>query len=277
MTTRQGAAAGEPTKRPLSTVVRYEGEKRLRMTGIIAVLFLLLGGLYVWLGPELVGAESMEELIEALPPALATLLGFESLASLSGLLASEFYTFGWMVGLGGYVAYSGAGRVAGGLDDGRMDSLLAAPVDRRTVLVGTLGGLFVPIGVLNIVVPAGLYLASVAVGEPLPVTELAVVHALSVPYLLCWGAVGLLAGVRLRGSRTAGRAALGAVFAAWFVESVLRTTDYTWLGAISPTRYYDPPAILVHSEFDFLGAAFLSVVTVAILAIASHEFQGRDL
>lgn len=259
------------------TVTRYEGRRRLRMTAVLAVLYVVLGWLYIWVGPELVAGEGIQDMIDAMPPVLRDLLGFESLSSLAGLLASEYYTLGWIVGLAGYVAYSAAGRVAGSLVSNRMDSLLAGPVARSSVLGGTYLALLVPILVLNAVVPAALYIGSVVVGSPLPIVDLVVVHLLSIPYLLLWAAIGVALGVTLRGGRRAGRVALGLVFAAWFIESVLGSTDYAAYGAVFPNRYFDPPAVLVNGSYDFLGAGVLLAATFVVLGLAQVWFGQADL
>lgn len=244
---------------------------------VIAVLFSLFGWLYIWLGPEIVAGEGFQELLEALPTALNELFGFESFTSLEGLLASEFYTFGWIVGLGGYLAYSAAGSVAGDLQNDQMDALLAAPVARRSVLLGKYFALLVPIVVINVLVPVALYLESVVVGEPIAIVDLVVVHLLSIPYLLFWGASGLLLGVVVRGGRRAGRVALGMVFAAWIYESFITTTDYESAGAISPTRYFDPPEVLVHGTIDIGGAILLLVVAAVLVALSLVWFDRSDV
>lgn len=247
------------------------------MTAVLAVLYVILGWLYIWVGPELVAGEGIQDMIDAMPPLLRDLLGFESLASLAGLLASEYYTLGWIVGLAGYVAYSAAGRVAGSLVSNRMDSLLAGPVARSSILGGTYLALLVPILVLNAVVPVALYVGSVVVGSSLPVVDLAMVHVLSIPYLLLWAAVGLFLGVIVRGGQRAGRVGLGLVFAAWLVETVLGSTDYAAVGAIFPNRYYDPPAILVNASYDFFGAGVLLATTLVLVGVATILFDRRDL
>lgn len=247
------------------------------MTAVLALLYMSLGWLYIWVGPELVAGEGIQDMIDAMPPVLRDLLGFESLASLAGLLASEYYTLGWIVGLAGYVAYSTANRAAGSLVSNRMDSLLAGPVARSSVLGGTYLAILVPIVVLNVVVPVALYVGSVVVGSPLPVVDLAVVHLLSIPYLVLWAAVGLALGVVLHGGRRAGRVALGLVFAGWLVESVLASTEYAAIGALFPNRYYDPPGVLVNGTYDVVGAGGLLAAALVVVGLAQLWFARRDL
>jgi ABC-2 type transport system permease protein len=261
----------------VETVARFEARERLRTSAVVAALLAAYGALFVWVGPELVGGEELQALLDAMPPVLVELLGFESLASLSGLLAGEYYTFGWLVGLAGYVAYTAAGSVAGDMETDRMDTLLAAPVSRGSVLLGNFLALLVPIVVANAVVPLVLAVSASAVGESLPLGELFAFHALSIPYLLCWGAVGLLLGVVIGRSRTAGRIAIALVFASWLFESVLEVTDYGRVGAVTPTWYLDPSAVLVGGEYDLLGAAVLVAAAALFVGASARLFARRDL
>jgi len=274
--THGSTATREPDDNPLLVVARFEGRNRLRVTGVIAVLFALFGLMYVWIGPQMIEA-GFSELLDAMPPVVTELFGFESLESIEGLLASEFYTLGWIVGLGGYLAYSAAGTVAGDLRDERMDTLVTGPVSRRSVLLGKYLALLVPIVVLNVVVPVVLYVASFAIEETLPLVDLAIVHVFSIPYLLFWSAIGLLLGVVVRRGRTAGRLALGAVFFGWLAESIISTTDYDWLGGLSPMRYFDPPGVLVHGTYDVAGAGLLLVGAFVAVGVSQYWFQRHDL
>lgn len=270
MSRRDGAAAA-------LTVARFEGEGRLRVAGVAAVILAAYGVLFVWVGPDVVAGEEIAAMLDAMPPVLTALLGFESLGSMEGLLAGEYYTFGWLVGLAGYVANTAAGSVAGDAETGRLDTVLAAPVSRSSVLLGKFLALLVPIVAVNAATPPVLYVASIVVGEPLSAERLVAFHALSIPYLLCWGAVGLLLGVVIRRSRVAGRVALGLTFGAWLAESVLTVSDYAWLGGVVPTRYLDPSAILVDGEYDLLAAGVLLLATVALVGLSRAAFVRRDL
>ncbi|WP_254538317.1 ABC transporter permease [Halomarina litorea] len=261
----------------LLDVARFEGERRLWTTAVLAAVFVLFGGMFVALAPTLVSTNAYDDIIASMPPALNALLGFENFSSVEGILSGEFYTFTWVVGLGAYLAYSAAGSVAGDLKHDRMDTLLAAPVSRTDVLLGKYLALFVPVLALNVLVPLALYAGTVLIDDPVSPTALAALHALSVPYLLCWGAVGLLLGVVVRGGRTAGRVALGVVLAAWLVEAFVVGTDAEWLGALSPMRYFEPSAVLVDGTYDAAGAALLLAVAIVCVALARARFVGADL
>jgi ABC-2 type transport system permease protein len=264
------------TRAPL-TVARFEGEQRIRITGILAVVFSLFAALFLWVAPDIVAAGVYEDLFDSMPPALTALFGFESLGSLEGFVAGEYYTLVVVVGLGGYLAYSAAGSVAGDLESERMDTVLAAPVSRTSVLLGTYLSLLVPIVVLNVVVPLVLYVGSVLVDDPISLADLIALHVLAIPYLLCWGAFGLFAGVVVRRGRLAGRVVIAVVLGTWLVESVVVETDYEWLGGLAPMRYFEPSAVLVDGSYDVAGAALLLAVAAVLVGASLLAFQRRDL
>ncbi|MFC6786752.1 ABC transporter permease subunit [Halobaculum halobium] len=273
---RQSVGAARPSTATLA-IARYEGERLVVPSAVAAVALSLFGSLYVWIGPQVTAGVDVEALTEALPPALRALFGLESLGSVPGLLASEFYTLGWIVGLAAYVAYVAAGRVAGGIATDRLDATLAAPTARRSVIVGLFLALLVPVVVVNAVVPLALYGVSLAVGDALSLADLFALHALSVPYLLLWGAVGLVLGVAIDGGRTAGRVALGVVFATWIVEAVVTGSDYERVGAVAPARYLDPTGVLVRGEYALDSVAVLLAATALCLVVAVVAFARRDV
>lgn len=262
---------------PTLTIARYEAERLVMPALVVAVALSLFGSLYVWIGPQVTAGVDIEAMTEALPPAMRALFGLESLGSVAGLLASEFYTLGWIVGLAAYVAYLAAVRIASGVETERLDATLAAPTPRASVLAGTFLALLVPIVVVNAVVPLALYGVSVTVGDPLALIDLFALHALSVPYLLAWGAVGLFLGVVVDGGRTAGRVSLGAVFATWITEAVVAGSDYEWISALAPARYLDPTAVLVRGEYALGSVAVLLGATALFLFTAGVLFDRRDL
>jgi ABC-2 type transport system permease protein len=259
------------------TVARYEGERRLWVTAALALALVVFGGLFVLIAPSVTGTPELAAITESLPPGVAELFGLTTLTSLAGVLGGEFYSLGWVLGLGGYLAYTAATSVAGDLRADRVSVVLAGPVARSSVLTGKFLALLVPVVVVNAVVPVALFAGALAVGDGLSAVDLLAVHLLSVPYLLCWGAVGLLLGVVVRRGRTAGRVGLGVVFAAWLVEALVSDTVLAPLGWLSPARYFDPAATLVESQFDLVGAAVLLGTTAVALALARVAFASADL
>lgn len=276
MTTTRSVETDRATN-PTWNIAAFEGRNRLRVTVVIAILVAVYAALFLWLGPAFIAEDEIQDLLDAFPPVMTELFGFQSLTSLEGLFASEFYTFCWIVGLGGYVAYSTAGSVAGDIEADRIDQLLAGPVARHHVVLGKYLAILVPIVVLNVITPVVLYGGSILIDDPMPVSDLVALHALSIPYLLTWAAIGLFLGVTVRRGRTAGRIAIGLVFFAWIYESVIVTTDVEWLALIAPPHYFDPPNILIQGAYDVLGAGILSGVTVTLVVGSILWFRRVDV
>lgn len=255
----------------------YYARRRLRSSVVLAAALAVLAGLTLALFPSLSEGIDLDTYVESLPPAFREAFGIAALGTVEGFLATELYAFGWVLLLGLYTAYSAAGSVAGDVESGRMDTLLAMPVGRGRLLLETYGALLVPILVVNVVGAVAVWVGVAAVGETLSAVDLLLVHAASVPYLLCTGAVGLLASVWFDRADTARRVAAGGVFALYLVESLVANSEFAALGAVSPTRYYDPTAILVDSQYDPLGTGVLLVATGVLLAASTTLFRRKDV
>lgn len=263
-------------------ITRYESGRRIKGAVVLAVLLGVMSLLIVAFFPsiESSGAD-LESYWESLPPAMKAAFGASgagfSLTTMEGFLAVELYQFFWLLLLGVYVAYVGGGLIAGDVERGRLDVLLATPISRSKVIVEKFLSLVPTLVVLNVAVGAAVYVGVVAIGESVSFADLAVVHLLSIPYLLACGAIGLLLSVVFDHADVAQRGGLGAVFALFLLDSVAGSADMGWLGAISPTHYYDPTAILVSGEYDWVGAAVLLVGTAALVLVSRAIFQRKDI
>jgi ABC-2 type transport system permease protein len=258
-------------------IARYEGERRLLGSGALAVGLALFAGLVVALAPSIIDQASLASLVEAYPETVRTAFNIQSLGSLEGFLAAELYQFAWVILLGLYLAYSAASTVAGDVEHDRMDTLLSAPVSRASVVTGKFLSLLVPILAVNVVVGLVVYGGALAIDEPIPFVDVVAVHALSIPYLLCCAAVGLVLSVLVSRESLAQRGAIGILFGLFLLDAVLASTEYAWLGALAPMRYYDPTAVLVGSRYDWGGAAILLSATVVLVALSALWFRHTDV
>jgi ABC-2 type transport system permease protein len=256
---------------------RYYGRRRVKGSAALAVGLAILTSLYVYMFPSISSSIDLDAYVESMPPALQAAFGTQALGTIEGFLATELYSFGIVLLMGLYLAYSAASVIADDVEDERMDMLLALPVTRSKVLLEKFSALLVPIAVVNVVLPVVVYGGVLAIGESLSVADLLMAHVLSIPYLLATASVGLLASVWFDRTSLAQRAAMGVVFGLFLVDSVVTDTDFAVLGSLSPTRYYDPAAILVESSYDVVGAAVLLVAAGALVALSRASFQRKDI
>lgn len=258
-------------------IVGYEAEKRLKGTFALAVGLAVLALFFIAFFPSFADVD-MDAYVEAFPPAFREAFGIEAIGTIEGFLAVEIYQFLWVLLLGLYVAYVGAGTIASDVERDRMDLLLSLPVSRTRVVGEKFLALAVPIVVLNVVVPVAVYGGVLAVGESVDAVDLAMVHALSVPYLLACAAIGLLLSTAFDRADIAQRVAIAAVFVLFLIDSISASAeDYEWIGRVSPTYYYDPTAILVEGSHDLVDGAVLLVAAVALVAIAVVRFRRADI
>ena len=268
--------------RTMFEITRYEFDRRVKGAVVLAVLLAVMSFGIVALFPsiETSGAD-LEAYWQSLPPAMKAAFGASggafSLTTMEGFLAVELYQFFWLLLLGIYTAYIAGGLIAGDVERGRLDVLLATPVSRSKVIIEKFLSLVPTLVVLNVIVGAVVYVSVVAIGESVSLSDLVVAHLLSIPYLLACGAIGLLLSVVFDHADVAQRAGLGAIFALFLLDSVASSADMGWLGAISPTHYYDPTAILVSSEYDWTGAVVLLAGIVVLVLVSRVIFQRKDI
>ncbi|EJN57907.1 ABC transporter permease [Halogranum rubrum] len=261
-------------------ITRYEARSRVKgslvLTFGVGVFTLLIVGLFPSIAASGVDFEAY---VESLPPAFQEGFGVSgaALTTLEGFLSTEVYQFIWLLMLGLYIAYTAGNTVAGDIESGRLDILLAAPVSRTTVLVEKILSLLVPIVLLNLVVPLFVLAGAILIDEPLDFAAIVVVHLLSIPYLLVCAAIGVFLSVALMRADLAQRGSLAAVFLLFLVDTVSAGTDYEWLGTASPTRYFNPTEILVDGTYDVGGAFVLLVAALVLLIVSCKRFQEAEL
>ncbi|MCU4741194.1 ABC transporter permease [Natronoglomus mannanivorans] len=258
-------------------IARYEAERRLKGTVALAVGLGILSLFFIAFFPSFADID-MDSYMEAFPPAAQEAFGIASLDTIEGFLAVEIYNFVWLLLLGLYVAYVAAGTIAEDVERDRMDMLLSLPVSRTRVLTEKFAALFVPIGVLNVVVPIAVYAGVLAIGESVDPVDLVMVHLLSIPYLLACAAIGLVLSTVVDRADVAKRIAIAAVFVLFLIDSISASTEgLEWVGNVSPTAYYDPTAVLVESSYDLTGAAVLLAATVALVIVSQYQFRRSDI
>jgi ABC-2 type transport system permease protein len=262
-------------------VLRYEGEHRLKSALGISVAFALLAMLFVPFAPlittDIAASAEFQQVMAELPQPFIEAFGLQSMTSLEGLLAGEFYTLLWAVFFGIYLAYTAAGSIRGDIDADRMDVLLSNPVSRTTVLIEKFLSLLVPILVASVVTPVAIYIGTLFIDPSIAVEELIMVHVLSIPYLLCCGAIGLVLSVFLDDADTAQNAAIGVLFALYLLQSFIPVTDYGWLANIAPMTYFDANEILLEGTYDLTSAAILLGATVVLVVASQLRFTRMDI
>ncbi len=260
----------------MTAILRLESRKRIRGPAVLVGVFAVLSAMYFSIFPEF--AEDAEEVLEAFPEWMFEFFGLDALHTIEGFIAAEVYSFFWVLLVGIYFAWVGGGLIAKDVYTRRMDLTLSNPVSRESVLLQKVASLWVPLVVLNVGVPFIVYVGSVLIDETMNPVALVMVHLLSIPYLLVCAAIGIVLSIVVRRVRSAQAGAFGLVVFLWLVDGASRLDpDYEWVGAFTPSRYYDETAILVHEEYAFVDAGILLAAFLVLLAIAVVIFVRRDI
>jgi ABC-2 type transport system permease protein len=259
-------------------ITRYEIRRQIRGTLTMAAGLSAFTALIVGIFPSIeASGVNFEDYIESLPEAFQASFGVQSFGTIEGFLAVEFYQFVWVLLLALYVAYAAGDAVAGDVESGKLDLVLATPVSRSRLLVERFLALMTPAIVLNLVMPLIVFGSVLAIGESIDPASLVLVHLFSVPYLFVAASVGLLCSVLLSRGDTAQRVAIAVVFMLFVLDSVTAGTNFEWLAALSPTRYYDPTEILVEGSVDVGGAVVLLAAGLGLLGVSRALFLRRDV
>jgi ABC-2 type transport system permease protein len=261
-------------------ITDFETRRRVRGTLLLSASLLAFAALIVALFPSIrESGVDFQAYVESFPPEVrsAFLGSVTDFTTIEGFLAVELYQWLWLLVLGVYFAYAAASAIAGEVESGSLDLLLANPVSRTRVVVGKFLSIVPSVVGVNALVMTGTYLMVRFIGEEIDLWNLAALHALSVVYLLACASLGLLASVYFDSTRRAQTVGIGAVFAMFLVDSVTLDTDYEWIGDPAFSRYFDPTEILVEGDVDWAGIAILLAVTVVLVMAAAEYFERKDV
>ena len=260
----------------MTAILRNESTQLRRGSLILGGLFAMIIAFFLAVFPAM--KEESELIMEAYPDFMIELMGIEELHTMEGFAGGYIYPFVWVLFGGVYFAYVSAGMIAGDIQSRKLDLTLSNPVSRESVLAQKVAALWVPVAVLNIAVMAVLILGAAILGESIDLVALTMVHLLGVPYLLVCAGIGIVFSVVFDRVGRAQVTALGLVFLLWLIDGLsYMEPDLEWIGDFTPSRYYDPTAILVHSEYAFLDASVLLAAFLALFILAATAFSRRDI
>ncbi len=259
----------------MTSILIEESRRYLRSSLAITGIFVILVAYLLAVFPAI--KEEAELIEEAFPEYLQGLLGIEAMHTIEGFMAYS-YDFFWIVLVGIYFAYLGAGMISKDIRKRKMDLTLANPVSRESVVLQKIAALWVPLTILNIGLILILYIGALLIGETLNPTSLIMVHLLSIPYLLVCAGIGLVFSTIFDRGDGAPITAMGLVFVLWLVDGVTKMDpDFEWIGDLTLTRYYDTNEILVHGEYAFIDAGILLLAFLVLLLVSAFIFVTRDI
>lgn len=215
---------------------------------------------------------------EAFPEGMLDALGFADITSPAGYLAGTTYGLLGPALMIIFASTLGARAIAGEEEAGRLDVLLAHPIDRWSVAVQRAGALLVALAVAGI----ALFVVMTAAAGPAQYAEIGAANlgAATVQLVLLgafFGALSLSVGA-LTGRRGLALAAVAIVgIATYFANTLGRSVEaIAWSRDVSPFRYYSGGQPLVNG-WQLADGLILLVAAVGLVAIGVVGFRRRDV
>jgi ABC-2 type transport system permease protein len=220
-----------------------------------------------------------EEYMESLPDALTTAFGGEMipLTTIEGFLILEVYGLIWTLLVGAYFAYAAATLIASEREQGSLDMLLMSPMPRRRIVAEKFVSMVPDVVFISLATYVSVVVGTILIEESIDLYWLAILHLVSIPYLLACVAFGLVLSVALESARRAQILAFAGVGVMYMLDSLTRETDYELLGDLMFPRYFDPASVLISNDVELIDTSILVVVTMVLLFVAATLFERADI
>ena len=231
--------------------------------------------MYVALYPSM-GGMDLENVIQNMPEALVTALGYDRIATAPGYLTSTIFGLLGPALLLVFAIGQGARLLAGQEEDGTLELELTSPVSRRALLFERLSALWLGVFVLVAVI-TGTSIAIVT-GMEIDVDVVGILAG-GVGLLLLTAGFGTVAfGLGAATGRRALALGAGAGLAvlAYMFNAIGPLLDADWMLAVSPFSWYLEGDPLVEG-FIWWRVALLAAVSVVFAAVGWLRFERRDL
>ncbi len=260
--------------------IEYEFKLRRRSItgwGIVVVLWVALIAWY-WSTLEEAMLEELKRLLEQSPEwfirffAKGTPLAF----TYPVYYVTNYYVFIYIILLGAYAAYAGAGAV---VDDvlWRTGGLtLAIPAGRARIMLARLVTLTLTMVTLTMIsLITSIALQVTLVGER-DITWLLKLHITGIPYLVACTTLGTLVGSVLP-VNIAKQTAAGLILAMYIAETATKGTRAEALSLLTITHYYPALEIVVENITPVTSIAILVAIVMILTTISIKLYERKDL
>lgn len=242
-----------------------------------SVAIALVGVVYAAFYPSMSSPE-MAAAMDAFPPELMAALGMADVTSPAGYLGSTTYGILGPVLSIIFGTTLGARAIAGDEDAGRLEVLMAHPVERWSIVAQRAAAILVALSLAGV----ALYLAMLAISGPAELTDIgpANLAAATLQLVLLAAVFAMLAlavgAVTGKPGLATGSVALVAV-ATYFANTLGPTTDYlAWTQKVSPFYYYSGGQPLVNG-LQVADALVLATTATVLVVVAVAGFVRRDV
>jgi ABC-2 type transport system permease protein len=229
--------------------------------------------LEVALYPSIEG--TLDQTLENYPEGIKEAFGIGELNSVEKFLDAEMFSLIVPLAIAFFAVRSIARAVAVPEENGHLDTLLATPLSRRTLVAGAVAVTAIVTAVLLAVVYAGSMLAGVAAGTGISAVTIAEGVVNVWPLAMFFAGIALLAtGVMHRAAPVTGVAA-GTLIAMYVIDLVGKLSDPAEpFRALSVFKYYGSA---IQDGLDPLAFAGVTAAALLLAAAGALLFERRDV
>ncbi len=253
-----------------------------KQKGILAFsLFVFVFGLMMVGAYESIVADmDIDALLDSYPDFVTDMFAksITSFGEFGGFITAEFIQWVWYLIIPAYLAMFCAGAIAGEVEQKTADILLSYPVSRRRVVAEKYLATLAPVALITAMGFAAIAVGIKMFGIEFELKWAAYAFLQAIPFLMVWTALFTLLSTVHFDSKTVSTASIGLVFALYFADVIsLMVKSLSWVGAISPMRYYDPGQAMSIHVVNLAGPLGLGVVAACIVGLAAYIFENRDI
>jgi ABC-2 type transport system permease protein len=237
----------------------------------------LVTALYVSFWPAMGDTQEMQALVDSMPEALVTAMGYDAIGSPAGYLESTVYGLLAPILMLVFALGFGARLIAGDEEVGALELEATGPVGRRRLLLERYAALVLGVVWLGTVTGVGSLTFARALGMDVGTGPLIGATIGLILLVLALGSVAFAVGAAT--GRRALALAVGATVAVFgYMANALAPLldDGAWLERLSPFFWYlgnDP----LNEGLGVAGAAALAVLALVSLGVAVLAYDRRDL
>ncbi len=257
-------------------IVRQQLSSRRR-----ALLFYALGvfiyGLFVIAVYPTISKSGFAQGFDQLPDTFKKLFGNNPLGSPEAYLSVEYFGFVWVIIMAAF-SIGLASVLARGIEDGTLELVLANPVRRRNMALGTYASLCAGTLFLMVFTYLGVALTALVSNVHFPYLRLLAFCLEAFLFVLAIGGFSLLmASLSSTGGRTYLLSITFLVLSYLLHFLALAWNGIHFLDYISVFRYYNPTGVLTGTASIWIAVAVFAGIAAVTTGTATLAFQRRDL
>jgi ABC-2 type transport system permease protein len=232
-----------------------------------------MSGLMAALWPVI--EDSMDALMDSYPPALKDAFNITDLNSVETYVDGEMLSFIVPLAIAFLAVRCATRAISTAEERGFLDTVLAAPLARRTLVAGSFLGCAIVVAVVLAIITGITWLAGQVAGADPSLVVLGRGFANVWPLAMLFGGLALLAAGLLHRAAAVTAVSVGTLAAMYVVDLVGKLADpIEPLRYASAFRYYGSA---VHDGIDPLAFAGLALVGAALAAVGALLFGRRDV